>query len=312
MISRKSAYVAIAALVFLATPIEAQAADSPTSGEMGWLLIALFYLPWLESVPGRGGTPWKFLCFAFCTISIAFVALAVLSIITVPVASPSIIAGSVITWLIAWVCTAAARSAVGRYARDEAVLGELRKQNKLREEEAKEARSGRKCPFCAELVKREAIVCKHCGRDLPPVEEAAPTPAAQSMWDRMWEGAKSNREEAPLAAATPPNDPQVSNAEAPVETLAAQQQQPTVEAIAAEPLPQESDVAQVAHDQPAATRRAEWIGAGVCVSILVALLAALLLSHSNSSRVATPGTFNFYDSGKAPASFQNYRTVPAR
>jgi hypothetical protein len=29
----------------------------------------------------------------------------------------------------------------------------------------------RKCPFCAELIKPEAVVCKHCGRDLPaPVE----------------------------------------------------------------------------------------------------------------------------------------------
>ncbi len=26
----------------------------------------------------------------------------------------------------------------------------------------------RKCPFCAELIKREAIVCKHCGRDVKP------------------------------------------------------------------------------------------------------------------------------------------------
>ena len=24
----------------------------------------------------------------------------------------------------------------------------------------------RKCPFCAELIKFEAVVCKHCGREL--------------------------------------------------------------------------------------------------------------------------------------------------
>jgi len=35
--------------------------------------------------------------------------------------------------------------------------------------EQRSIRSGesKKCPFCAELVKREALVCKHCGRDLP-------------------------------------------------------------------------------------------------------------------------------------------------
>lgn len=25
----------------------------------------------------------------------------------------------------------------------------------------------KKCPFCAEFVKREAVVCKHCGKELP-------------------------------------------------------------------------------------------------------------------------------------------------
>jgi hypothetical protein len=31
----------------------------------------------------------------------------------------------------------------------------------------------RTCPFCAESVKAEAIVCRHCGRDLPPQPPAA-------------------------------------------------------------------------------------------------------------------------------------------
>ena len=37
----------------------------------------------------------------------------------------------------------------------------------------------RKCPFCAELVKREAVICKHCQRDLPPEADLIPElPAA--------------------------------------------------------------------------------------------------------------------------------------
>lgn len=35
----------------------------------------------------------------------------------------------------------------------------------LKGEIAERGRS-RQCPFCAERVKREAIVCRHCGRDL--------------------------------------------------------------------------------------------------------------------------------------------------
>lgn len=31
-----------------------------------------------------------------------------------------------------------------------------------------EATTERKCPYCAEDIRAAAVVCKHCGRDLPP------------------------------------------------------------------------------------------------------------------------------------------------
>lgn len=33
----------------------------------------------------------------------------------------------------------------------------------------------RKCPACAELVKREAVKCRYCGGELSPLEGAAPS-----------------------------------------------------------------------------------------------------------------------------------------
>lgn len=40
----------------------------------------------------------------------------------------------------------------------------------------------RKCPFCAEFIKKEAVVCKHCGRDLP-----APVVAEKLKQDSEWD-----------------------------------------------------------------------------------------------------------------------------
>jgi hypothetical protein len=37
------------------------------------------------------------------------------------------------------------------------------------EDQAVASGSSRKCPSCAELIKFEAIVCRFCGRDAPPV-----------------------------------------------------------------------------------------------------------------------------------------------
>jgi hypothetical protein len=42
--------------------------------------------------------------------------------------------------------------------------GEYKRINQAPQKEA-EQRDLRKCPFCAEAIKREARVCKHCGRE---------------------------------------------------------------------------------------------------------------------------------------------------
>ena len=38
----------------------------------------------------------------------------------------------------------------------------------------KAGRDMKKCPYCAELVKKDAIVCKHCGKDIAAEKDASP------------------------------------------------------------------------------------------------------------------------------------------
>lgn len=58
---------------------------------------------------------------------------------------------------------------------------------KVREHEAVASGEMKKCPSCAELVRREAIKCRFCGSELPPVSRpaarvaATPAPSRSTM-----------------------------------------------------------------------------------------------------------------------------------
>ena len=44
----------------------------------------------------------------------------------------------------------------------------------------------KKCPFCAEVIKSDATVCRYCARDLPQRESAAPVPLGQRHFNVGW------------------------------------------------------------------------------------------------------------------------------
>ena len=54
--------------------------------------------------------------------------------------------------------------------KSDTILKTLQKQTDIMETEAKakkkEEKASKKCPSCAELIKKEAKVCKHCGKEI--------------------------------------------------------------------------------------------------------------------------------------------------
>jgi hypothetical protein len=62
-------------------------------------------------------------------------------------------------------------------------------------EEQQVAQGLEKCPFCAEMIKPDARVCRYCSRDLPELERQVPAPPVAAQGDPSGGGADHESEQ---------------------------------------------------------------------------------------------------------------------